>query len=70
MKTFPQKVITFPQTSDYLPSNSWNVLQNDFLPPKYVDLRALLSIVASRIYALFDAKSTSLPNLGAGREGG
>ena len=34
--------------------------------PKYVDLRALSSIVASRIYALFVVKSTSVPKLGGG----
>ena len=34
--------------------------------PKYVDSRALLSIVASRIYALFVVKSTSVPKLGGG----
>ena len=32
-------------------------------PPKYVDLRALSSNVASRIYAFFVVKSTSVPKL-------
>ena len=34
--------------------------------PKYVDLRALSSVVASRIYALFVVKSTRVPRLGGG----
>ena len=37
--------------------------------PKYVDLRALSSVVANRIYALFVVKSTRVPRLGGG-EGG
>ena len=36
--------------------------------PKYVDLRALSSIVTNRNYALFEVKSTNVPKLGG--EGG
>ena len=37
----------------------------NFDPQKYVNLRTFF-IVASRIYALFLAKSTSVPKLGGG----
>ena len=37
--------------------------------PKYVDSRALSSIVASQIYTLFVVKSTSVPKLWGGGKG-
>ena len=40
--------------------------QKVMFTPKYVDLRALSSVVASRIYALFVVKSTRVPRLGGG----
>ena len=43
--------------------------QKVMFTPEYVDLRALLSIVASRIYAFFVVKFTRVPRLGGG-EGG
>ena len=46
-----------------------NISPKWIFTPKYVDLRALSSIVASRIYTLFDVKSTSVPKLGGGEWG-
>ena len=44
--------------------------KNVMFTPKYVDLGALSSVVASRIYALFVVKSTRVPRLGGGGGGG
>ena len=43
--------------------------QKVMFTPKYVDLCALSSVVASRIYALFVVKSTRVPRLGGGGGG-
>ena len=68
MTTFPQKVINFPQKITNYPQLVNNFSQMNFTP-KYVDLRALSSIVPSRIYALFVLKSTSVPKFGGGGGG-
>ena len=59
MLTFPQKMTILPQLVNISP-------QKVMFTPKYVDLRALSSNVASRINALFVVKSTSVPKLGGG----
>ena len=53
---FPQKMTIHPHLVNISP-------QKVFFTPKYVDLRALLSIVASCIYTLFVVKSGSVPKL-------
>ena len=50
MLTFPQKMTILPQLVNI---SSQKVM----FTPKYVDLRALSSVVASRIYAFFVVKS-------------
>ena len=68
MKTFPQKVTIYPQLVNISQKITIHPQLVNISPKKitftlkYVDLRALSSIVASRIYALFDVKSTSVPN--------
>ena len=59
MLTFPQKMTILPQLVNISPKKV-------MFTPKYVDLRALSSVVASRIYALFVVKSTRVPRLGGG----
>ena len=46
-----------------------NIFPKMNFPQKYVNSRALSSIVVSRIYAFHDVKFTSVPKLGC-REGG
>ena len=59
MLTFPQKMTILPRLVNISPKKV-------MFTPKYVDLRALSSVVASRIYALFVVKSTRVPRLGGG----
>ena len=63
------KVLTFPQKMTIHPHLVNISHQKIILTPKYVDLRTLSSIVASRIYALFDVISTNVLELGGGRGG-
>ena len=58
MITFPPKVTISHQLV--------NIFNKKKFTQKYVDLCAWLSIAASRIYALFVVKSTSVLKLGGG----
>ena len=58
MINFPQKNTIHPQLV--------NISSPKKFAPKYVDLRALLSIVARHIYALFSANPLECQDWGAG----
>ena len=62
MDPFSQKMTIHPHLVNNSP-------QKIIFTQKYVDLRALSSVVANRMYALFVVKSTRAPRLGGG-EGG